>query len=44
MGPYPHAKKVGDLLFVSGMGPRKRGSKTIPGVELNEEEMLLAMM
>ena len=29
VGPYPHAKKVGDLLFVSGMGPRKRGSKTI---------------
>ena len=29
VGPYPHAKRVGDLLFVSGMGPRKRGSKTI---------------
>ena len=33
---YPHARRVGNLLFLSGVGPRERGSKTIPGVELNE--------
>jgi 2-aminomuconate deaminase len=34
VGPFPHAKRVGNLLFVSGMGPRKRNSKDIPGVTL----------
>jgi 2-aminomuconate deaminase len=32
VGPFPHAKRVGNLLFLSGIGPRTRGSKTIPGV------------
>ncbi len=32
VGAFPHAKRVGDLLFLSGIGPRKRGSKEIPGV------------
>lgn len=36
VGLYPHARQVGNLLFLSGVGPRERGSKTIPGVELNE--------
>jgi 2-aminomuconate deaminase len=36
VGAYPHAKQVGNLLFLSGVGPRKRGSKEIPGVTLNE--------
>jgi len=36
VGLYPHAKKVGNLLFLSGVGPRERGSKKIPGVELDE--------
>jgi len=35
VGLYPHAKKVGRLLFLSGVGPRERGSKKIPGVELD---------
>ena len=35
VGAYPHARKVGDLLFLSGVGPRKRGTKEIPGVELD---------
>lgn len=34
VGPYPHARRVGDLLFLSGVGPRQRGSKEIPGVKL----------
>jgi 2-aminomuconate deaminase len=36
VGLYPHARRVGDLLFLSGVGPRERGTKKIPGVELNE--------
>jgi 2-aminomuconate deaminase len=36
VGAYPHARKVGDLLFLSGVGPRTRGSKSIPGVTLND--------
>lgn len=36
VGSYPHAKKVGNLLFLSGVGPRERGNKKIPGVELDE--------
>lgn len=36
VGAYPHARRVGNLLFLSGVGPRKRGSKEIPGVTLNE--------
>ena len=35
VGFYPHARRVGDLLFLSGVGPRERGTKQIPGVELN---------
>src|ERR1700677_1563145 len=33
VGAYPHARRVGHLLFLSGVGPRERGSKKIPGVE-----------
>ncbi len=36
VGLYPHARRVGDLLFLSGVGPRTRGEKKIPGVELND--------
>lgn len=35
VGAFPHAKRVGDLLFLSGIGPRRRGSKEIPGVKLD---------
>ena len=34
VGLYPHARKVGDLLFLSGVGPRKAGQDNIPGVTL----------
>ncbi len=37
VGAFPHAKRVGDLLFLSGIGPRVRGSKEIPGVSLNAD-------
>lgn len=37
VGAYPHARKVGNLLFLSGVGPRERGTKKIPGVELDDQ-------
>lgn len=37
VGPYPHARRVGDLLFLSGLGPRTRGSKEIPGVTFDAD-------
>ena len=37
VGLYPHARRVGDMLYLSGVGPRKRGSKDIPGVTLDAE-------
>lgn len=42
VGLYPHARKVGNLLFLSGVGPRERGSKKIPGVELDENGKILS--
>jgi len=37
VGPYPHARRAGSLLFVSGIGPRKRGTKEIPGATLDSQ-------
>ncbi len=42
VGAYPHARRVGNLLFLSGMGPRSRGSGEIPGVTLDEHGNVLA--
>mgnify|MGYP002777119184 CR=1 FL=1 len=42
VGAYPHARRVGHLLFLSGVGPRERGSKKIPGVELDEQGNILS--
>ena len=36
VGLYPHARKVGNLLFLSGVGPRKVGEQEIPGVTLDK--------
>ncbi len=36
VGRYPHARRAGNLLFLSGVGPRQRGSAAIPGVTLDE--------
>jgi len=41
VGAYPHAKKVGNLLFLSGVGPRKKNSKEIPGVSLSAQGEIL---
>lgn len=27
---YPHARRVGNLLFISGLGPHRKGEKTLP--------------
>ena len=42
VGAFPHAKRVGDFLFLSGIGPRKRGSKEIPGVTLGSDGTIAA--
>ncbi|RYD78947.1 MAG: RidA family protein [Sphingobacteriales bacterium] len=42
VGAYPHARKVGNLLFLSGVGPRERGTKKIPGVELDNNGNILS--
>ncbi len=42
VGAYPHATRVGNLLFLSGVGPRKRGSKDIPGVVLDAKGSILS--
>jgi len=42
VGAYPHAKQVGNLLFLSGVGPRKKGSKEIPGVTLDENKNIVS--
>jgi 2-aminomuconate deaminase len=41
VGKYPHARRVGNLLFLSGVGPRKKGSKEIPGVTLDHLNNIL---
>lgn len=35
LGAYPHARKVGNLLFLSGIGPRNAKDNSIPGLELD---------
>lgn len=42
VGAYPHAKRAGNLLFLSGVGPRERGSKKIPGVELDNKGNIIS--
>ena len=36
LGAYPHARKVGNLLFLSGIGSRRATDNKIPGLELDE--------
>jgi len=42
VGPYPHARRVGDLLFLSGIGPRQRGLTAIPGVTQDAAGLVVA--
>ena len=42
VGAYPHARRVGELLFLSGIGPRTPGSDKIPGNVFNPRGTLVA--
>jgi 2-aminomuconate deaminase len=42
VGHYPHARRVGNMLYLSGVGPRKKGSKEIPGVTLDAAGNIMA--
>lgn len=42
VGLYPHARQVGNLLFLSGVGPREKGSSQIPGVQLDADGNILS--
>ena len=42
VGLYPHARRAGNLLFLSGVGPRERGTKKIPGVTLDENGKIVS--
>tara|TARA_B100001029_G_C15031701_1_gene437404 strand:- start:1055 stop:1471 length:417 start_codon:yes stop_codon:yes gene_type:complete len=42
VGPYPHARQVGNLLFLSGVGPRQVGKNEIPGVKLNKNGNIIS--
>lgn len=41
LGAYPHARKVGNLLFLSGIGSRQANDNKIPGLELDEKGNIL---
>jgi len=42
VGAYPAARRIGNLLFLSGQGPRQRGSRSIPGVTLDAAGNMLS--
>lgn len=43
VGAYPHARRAGNLLFLSGIGPRERGKTQIPGVTLDAHGNVIAV-
>ncbi|MCH1443492.1 MAG: Rid family hydrolase, partial [Candidatus Poseidoniaceae archaeon] len=38
VGMYPHARQVGDLLYLSGVGPRQPGTNAIPGGPIRDDD------
>ena len=42
VGLYPHARQVGNFLFLSGIGPREKGKLEIPGVKLDHNGNILS--
>ena len=42
VGAYPHARRVGNLLFLSGVGPRQPGTNAIPGNVCDADGKLIA--
>jgi 2-aminomuconate deaminase len=41
LGAYPHARKAGNLLFLSGIGPRRPQDNKVPGLEVDEQGRIL---
>ncbi len=37
VGAFPHARRAGDLLFLSGIGPRERGASAVPGTTVGPD-------
>ena len=42
VGLYPHARQVGNFLFLSGIGQREKGKKEIPGVKLDQDGNIIS--
>ena len=42
VGLYPHARQVGNFLFLSGIGPREKGKLEIPGVKLDQNGNIIS--
>jgi 2-aminomuconate deaminase len=42
VGPYSHARRAGNLLFLAGIGPRVRGRSDVPGVTLGADGRVLS--
>jgi 2-aminomuconate deaminase len=42
LGAYPHARRVGNLLFLSGIGPRNSEDNSIPGLKQDEEGNIIS--
>ena len=42
VGLYPHARQVGNFLFLSGIGPREKGKKESPGVKLDQDGNIIS--
>ena len=42
MGAYPHSRRVGDFLFLSGLGPRQGDSEDIPGVVFDADGLVVS--
>ncbi|MGY6519549.1 MAG: RidA family protein [Lysobacteraceae bacterium] len=40
VGRYPHARRVGDLLFLSGLGPRDPATNAVPGNVYDDNGLL----
>jgi 2-aminomuconate deaminase len=40
LGPYPHARRAGSLLYLSGIGPRKKGTRDVPGAVVDAQGRL----
>ncbi len=41
VGAYPHARRVGNLLFLSGVGPREPGTDAIPGNVIDRDGRII---